>query len=121
MKRPSGELTNGNGRTLSRRPWIVFAAAFLPLLLLLALQYRWLERLQRVSAVAHRATLENYLEAVAAGVEVHYRSLGERALNLPAAHFHPGAHPEGRPLLQEEGDRRRAAALRRPLVGKKAG
>src|SRR5262245_5065727 len=89
MTKSAVDLPNGNGRALSRRPWIVFAAAFLPLLLLLVLQFRWLERLERVSAVAHRATLENYLEAVSAGVEVHYRSLGERALNLPAGIFTP--------------------------------
>ena len=54
-------IDGGNGR---RRPWIVVAAALAPLLLLLVLQYRWLERLEQVSEVAHRATLENYLEAV---------------------------------------------------------
>jgi len=61
----------------------------MPLVALLGLQYLWLERLERASADAHRATLDNLLETVAAGVEVHYRSLGERALNLPAAIFSP--------------------------------
>ncbi len=65
--------------------WTVFAAALLPLMALLGLQYLWLERLERASADAHRATLDNLLETVAAGVEVHYRSLRERALKLPAA------------------------------------
>jgi hypothetical protein len=60
-----------------------------PLVALLGLQYLWLERLERASADAHRATLDNLLEAVAAGVEVHYRSLGERVLNLPASIFTP--------------------------------
>ena len=67
--------------------WAVFAAALVPLVALLGLQYLWLERLERASADAHRATLDNLLEAVAAGVEVHYRALGERTLNLPAALF----------------------------------
>ncbi len=81
---------NGNGATLGRRrPWVVFAAALAPLALLLVFQYRWLERLERVSAVAHRATLDNYLEAVATGVEWHYRALAERLLNFPAALFTP--------------------------------
>jgi signal transduction histidine kinase len=81
---------NGNGAALGRRrPWVVFAAALAPLALLLVFQYRWLERLERVSAVAHRATLDNYLEAVATGVEWHYRSLAERVLNFPAALFTP--------------------------------
>jgi signal transduction histidine kinase len=69
--------------------WAVFAAALVPLVALLGLQYLWLERLERASADAHRATLDNLLETVAAGVEVHYRSLGERVLNLPAALFTP--------------------------------
>ncbi len=69
--------------------WAVFAAALVPLVALLGLQYLWLERLERASADAHRATLDNLLEAVAAGVEVHYRSLGERVLNLPATVFAP--------------------------------
>jgi signal transduction histidine kinase len=69
--------------------WAVFAAALVPLVALLGLQYLWLERLERASADAHRATLDNLLEAVAAGVEVHYRSLGERVLNLPASIFTP--------------------------------
>ena len=69
--------------------WVVFAAALVPLVALLGLQYLWLERLERASADAHRATLDNLLETVAAGVEVHYRSLGERVLNLPSAIFTP--------------------------------
>jgi two-component system phosphate regulon sensor histidine kinase PhoR len=76
-------------RSVRTRSWLVVAAAIVPLALLLGLQYRWLERLERVSAVASRATLDNYLEAVVSAVEVHYRSLGERALNLPAALFTP--------------------------------
>ena len=81
---------NGDGAPYARRrQWLVVGAAVVPLLLLLFFQYRWLERLERVSAVAHKATLDNYLEGVAAGVEWHYRSLGERALNFPAALFTP--------------------------------
>ncbi len=72
-----------------RRIWLLVAAALVPLCLLLVLQYRWLVSLERVSAVAHRATLDNYLEAVASAVELHYRSIGERSLNLPAALFTP--------------------------------
>ncbi len=83
----------GNGVTSASRrgwrTWTIFAAALLPLVALLGLQYLWLERLERASAAAHRATLDNVLEAIAAGVEVHYRTLGERVLNLPAAVFTP--------------------------------
>jgi signal transduction histidine kinase len=76
-------------RDRSWRTWTIFSAALLPLVALLGLQYLWLERLERASADAHRATLDNLLETIAAGVEVHYRSLGERVLNLPAAVFTP--------------------------------
>jgi signal transduction histidine kinase len=80
----------GNGHAIGRRrTWLFVGAALLPLLVLLALQYRWLVRLEHVSTVAHRATLDNYLEAVASGVELHYRALGERALNLPVSVFVP--------------------------------
>jgi two-component system phosphate regulon sensor histidine kinase PhoR len=76
-----------NGSGTRRRTWWLVAAALVPLVLLVLAQYRWLATLERVSAVAHQATLANYLEAIASGVELHYRSLGERALNLPAAIF----------------------------------
>jgi signal transduction histidine kinase len=80
--------TGGNARSaVRRRTGIVFVAAVAPLLVLLVVQYRWLERLERTSELAHRATLENYLEAVASAVELHYRAQAERALNLPAALF----------------------------------
>ena len=72
---------------MRRRGWLVVAAALVPLALLLVLQYRWLVRLEHVSAVASRATLDNYLEAVVSAVEVHYRGIGERALNLSPALF----------------------------------
>lgn len=70
-----------------RRTWWLVAAALVPLVLLVFAQYRWLATLERVSTVAHQATLANYLEAIASGIELHYRSLGERALNLPPAIF----------------------------------
>ncbi len=88
----SGDGENGGtglGMARRRRTWTIFAAALAPLAVLLGLQYSWLVRLERASAVAHRATLDSVLEAVASGVEVHYRALGERALNLPASLFTP--------------------------------
>jgi signal transduction histidine kinase len=78
-----------NGAASRWRTWAIFAAALVPLVVLLGLQYLWLERLERASADAHRATLDNVLEAVASGVESHYRALGERVLNLPASVFTP--------------------------------
>jgi signal transduction histidine kinase len=73
----------GKRRTL----WLGVAAVLLPLLVLLALQYWWLGDLERNSAIARKATLENYLEAVAKEVDYFYRKISERALNLPAYVF----------------------------------
>ncbi len=70
--------------------WVGFAAVLAPLLVLLGLQYVWLERLDRVSAIAHTAALSNYLEAVGTEVQYFYRSSAERALNLPASVFTQG-------------------------------
>jgi signal transduction histidine kinase len=67
--------------------WAALAAVLLPLAVLLALQYRSLVRLEHLSGVAHRAALDNYLEAVASEVQYFYESGAERALNLPATVF----------------------------------
>jgi len=58
-------------------------AVLIALLLLLGLQYLWLRRLQEISGVAQRATLQSYVEAVGKSVEYHYRASAERQLNLP--------------------------------------
>lgn len=67
--------------------WVGFLAVCAPLLVLLGLQYRYLDTLKRTSAMAHRATLRNYLEAVTTEVQYFYRSTAERALNLPPSMF----------------------------------
>jgi len=65
--------------------WIGFAAVVLPLAVLLGLQYFWLVDLQKKSAIAETAYLQNYLEAVSSRVEYFYRSEAERTLNLPGS------------------------------------
>jgi len=67
----------------NRALWLGFFAVFVPLGLLFALQYRWLAHLERTSAIAQKAWLSNYLEAVSNGVEYFYRAQAERALNVP--------------------------------------
>jgi signal transduction histidine kinase len=67
--------------------WIGFVAVLVPLLILLGLQYRWLVKLDSTSALAHQATLSNYLEAVSSEVQYFYSSAAERGLNLPASVF----------------------------------
>jgi signal transduction histidine kinase len=67
--------------------WIGFTAVLIPLLVLLALQYRSLARLDQTSALVHKAVLNNFLEAVSKEVDYFYRNTAERVLYLPASVF----------------------------------
>jgi signal transduction histidine kinase len=67
--------------------WAGLLAVLLPLAILLALQYFWLADLQRNSAIAREATLDNYLETIAKEVHYFYYKISERALNLPPEIF----------------------------------
>ena len=69
------------------RLWAAFLAAFVPLAVLLVLQYHWLVKLEDASAAAHQASLTNFLEAVATEVKYFYGSNAERALNLSPSMF----------------------------------
>ena len=69
---------------------IGFVAVLAPLVVLLSLQFVWLGRLERASAIAQKASLSNYLEAVGTEVQYFYRAAAERSLNLPAAFFTQG-------------------------------
>jgi signal transduction histidine kinase len=64
-----------------------FLAVLAPLVVLLGLQFVWLTNLERMSAIAHRATLGNYLDAVGNEVQYFYASGAERALNVSPALF----------------------------------
>jgi signal transduction histidine kinase len=70
-----------------RTLWAGFLAVLLPLGILLVLQYRWLIELDDASEIAHQASLDNYLAAVANDIEYSYTKRGERLLNLPASVF----------------------------------
>ncbi len=67
--------------------WIGFTAILIPLLVLLALQYRSLVRLDQTSALVHKAVLNNFLEGVSKEVDYFYRNNAERVLDLPASVF----------------------------------
>ena len=86
---PSPPLVTTRVRGLARRRslWAALLAVVLPLAVLLGLQYRSLVHLEHLSAIAHRAALDNYLEAVASEVQHFYESGAERALNLPVSVF----------------------------------
>ena len=64
-------------------------AVFAPLLVLLALQYRWLVDLERASTIARQVALDNYLGTITKEVRFFYLSAAERMLNLPAAILEP--------------------------------
>jgi signal transduction histidine kinase len=72
------------GRPLRERRalWIGFLAVLAPLAVLLVMQFKWLARLEKTSAIAEKAWLSNYLEAVSSEVEYFYRKQAERGLNL---------------------------------------
>jgi signal transduction histidine kinase len=67
--------------------WAGLAAVMLPLAVLLALQYWWLSELEHNSAIARKATLNNYLETITKEVHYFYYKISERTLNLPAELF----------------------------------
>ena len=67
--------------------WLGFTAVLIPLLVLLALQYRSLARLDQTSALVHKAVLNNFLEGVAKEVDYFYRNNAEHLLDLPASVF----------------------------------
>jgi signal transduction histidine kinase len=67
--------------------WAGLIGVLVPLLVLLVLQLVQLKQLRTVQAIARRATLDNYLEAIGTEVQYFYRSAAERALNLPAGWF----------------------------------
>jgi signal transduction histidine kinase len=86
--------------------WAGFLAVLAPLALLLALQYRWLVKLEHTSKAAHEAQLDNYLEAVSEKVKYLYEWRAKEALSLPpeifaegrleeASHYFGKVKPEG--------------------------
>jgi len=94
---PAHEFTSSELRAVERNVlgkrwnlWAGVVAVLLPLAILLALQYWWLTDLEHSSAIARKATLENYLDAIAKEVEYFYTTAAERALNLPAYVFTEG-------------------------------
>ena len=66
-----------------RSVWIISIAVFLPLIVLMSLQYRWLANLKKASTIAGRATMENYLHFIVKRVEIFYTKNAEVVLNIP--------------------------------------
>src|SRR2546425_7256441 len=70
-----------------RALWMGFLAAFLALLLILGLQYLWLIKLERTSALAGKAILDGFLEAVTTDALYFYGPLCERVLDVPSSYY----------------------------------
>jgi len=70
-----------------RTLWLGFVAVLLPLAVMLALQYRWLVKLDHASEEAHQAALKNYLEAVSDKIRYTYSWQAEQVLDLPSYVF----------------------------------
>jgi signal transduction histidine kinase len=67
--------------------WAGFLAVLIPLSVMLVLQYRWLVDLESKTAIAHQATLDNYLESVTKEIRYFYVHEAERGLNVPSYMF----------------------------------
>ncbi|MDJ0839887.1 MAG: HAMP domain-containing sensor histidine kinase [Acidobacteriota bacterium] len=61
---PSGQPGNGFNHRARRIIWIVSLAVFLPLVIMVSLQYFWLTDLKETSAFARRARLAGYLKHI---------------------------------------------------------
>ena len=83
--------------------WVGFVAVLAPLLVLLALQYRWLTRLEETSATVQKAVLNNLLDSIAKNVDHYYRDSAQRVLDLPAQVFTRDQLPEAAHLFKKKG------------------
>ena len=77
----------GNWRMRRRTLGVGFLATLASLVVLLGLQYVWLTRLAEMTALAHRASLDSYLEAVGKEIRYYYLTQAERCLSLPPSLF----------------------------------
>lgn len=83
-----------------------------PLALLLWLQYRWLQDLERTSTIARQSALENYLAVITQEVKYRYLTAAERMRHVPASILRPAFEDRLDEYFQQEGD----PAIRRHFV-----
>src|ERR1700710_2717334 len=82
--------------------WVGLVAGLVPLIVLLAFQYRWLRELDRFSERAHKAQIDSLLEAVSKNVEYFYTDAGQ-VLDLQPAVFTQNRLHRAAPLFQKKG------------------
>src|SRR5438477_12826579 len=82
--RKRGEITMAGLKLFLRRHilWVGFLAVFIPLLVMLWMQYRSLAELEKTSAVADKIELRNHLKPIIAEIQYFYRVNAEQALNI---------------------------------------
>ena len=88
-------------RTFLRRRilWVGFIAVTIPLLAIIALQYRSLNELKKTSSVAENVWMKNYLADVSKEVKYFYRSNAEQALTTSASAIGGKERPNGKSLF----------------------
>ena len=79
--------------------WVGFFAVTIPLLSIIALQYRSLNELKKTSTVAENVWMKNYLADVAKEVKYFYRSNAEQALTTSASAIAGNERPNGKNLF----------------------
>jgi signal transduction histidine kinase len=91
QQRSTARLTPKDLRSPGRRRalWVGFVAVFVPLIVMLGLQYQWLVNLRSNSDAARTVLMQKYLDVVVKEVSYTYSTLAERTLNLPPTVFAP--------------------------------
>ncbi len=79
--------------------WVGLVAVIIPLLAILALQYRSLNELQKTSTVAENVWMKNYLADVSKEVKYFYRSIAEETLTTSARAISGDERPNGKNLF----------------------
>jgi signal transduction histidine kinase len=88
-------------RTFLRRHilWVGFFAVIVPLLSIIALQYRSLNELKKTSTVAENVWMKNYLADVSKEIRYFYKSTAEQALTTSAGAITGDERPNGKSLF----------------------
>lgn len=79
--------TSKTAKRKRRVLWGGFVAVFVPLLVLMVVQYLWLADLERTSAIARHQSLEKFLDSIAKEVKYFYLQGAEKALNVEPSLF----------------------------------
>jgi signal transduction histidine kinase len=106
-------------KTLIRRHvlWVGMVAVTIPLLIILALQYRSLSELERTLPIANQAWMRKYLATVAGHIEDRYRADADRALTIAPGTIDKWQILEQLPLVAEHFERNPVDGARRYFVG----